>query len=85
MAPHVTFFFFLVAVSPRNVIFNRVLLIRVSTAEMQPPKEQSIRQKLGSILGLGASRAAPLPQKSYEELDRQERSIFFTADVLRVR
>ena len=52
---------------------------------MQPQKEQTIRQKLGSILGLGASRAAPLAQKSYEELGRQEHGTFFTADVLRVR
>jgi len=50
---------------------------------MQPQKEQTIRQKLGSILGLGASRAAPLAQKSYEELGRQEHGTFFTADVLR--
>ena len=82
MAFHVTFFFY--AIAKRKFSIG-IPLIRASTTEMQPPKEQSIRQKLGSILGLGASRAAPLPQKSYEELDRQERSIFFTADVLRVR
>ena len=53
---------------------------------MQASREQgsSIRQKLGSILGLGPSRAAPPPQKSYEELGRQEQCVFFTADVLRV-
>ena len=52
---------------------------------MQPSREQSsIRQKLGSILGLSASRAPALPQKSYDELGRPEHSTFFTADVLRV-
>ena len=45
-------------------------------------QESRFRQKLGSIFsGLGSSRAAPLPQKSYEEL---EHNTFFTADVIRV-
>ena len=53
---------------------------------MQSQKEQqSIRRKLGSILGLGASRAIPSPQKSYEELGKLEHTAFITQDVLRVR
>lgn len=52
---------------------------------MQQPKEQSIRKKLGSILGIGASRATPTPQKNLEELGKLEHSIFFTDDVLRVQ
>ena len=51
---------------------------------MQQPKEQSIRKKLGSILGIGASKATATPQKSIEDLGKLEHSTFFTDDVLRV-
>lgn len=56
------------------------------TAElkMQQPKEQSIRKKLGSILGLGASKTTPTPQKTIEDLGKLEHSTFITDDVLRV-
>lgn len=52
--------------------------------KMQQPKEQSIRKKLGSILGIGASKTSPTPQKTIEDLDKHEHSTFFTDDVLRV-
>lgn len=51
---------------------------------MQQPKEQSIRKKLGSILGLGASKTTPTPQKTIEDLGKLEHSTFITDDVLRV-
>lgn len=52
---------------------------------MQPAKEQSIRQKIGSIFNLGTPRATPQPQKSHEEFGKQDHStIFITEDVLRV-
>lgn len=50
---------------------------------MQQPKEQSIRKKLETILGIGASKP-PIPQKSIEDLVKSEHSTFFTDDVLRV-
>lgn len=53
-------------------------------SDMQQPKEQSIRRKLGIILGIGASRTTPTPQKCLEDLSNLEHSTFFTADVLRV-
>ena len=52
---------------------------------MQQPKEQSIAKKLGSILGIGASKATPTPQKTIEDLGKLEHSTFFNEDVLRVR
>lgn len=51
---------------------------------MQQPKEQSIRKKLGSILGIGASKATPTPQRNIEDLEKLEHTSFFTDDVLRV-
>jgi hypothetical protein len=51
---------------------------------MQQPKEQSIRQKLGLILGIGASKGTATPQKTIEDLDQLEHSTFFTDDILRV-
>ena len=50
--------------------------------KMQQPKEQSIRKKLGSILGI--AKTTPTPQKTIEDLDKHEHSTFFTDDVLRV-
>ena len=69
-----------------HVSFRRIFRrFAILPEKMQPSREQSsIRQKLGSILGLSASRAPALPQKSYDELGRPEHSTFFTADVLRV-
>ena len=52
--------------------------------KMQLPKEQSIRSKLGSILGIGSSRTTPVPQRNLEDLSKLEHNTFFTADVLRV-
>lgn len=59
-------------------------LSAVEGEKMQQPKEQSIRKKLESILGIGASKASPTPQKTIEDLDKHEHSTFFTDDVLRV-
>lgn len=52
---------------------------------MQSQREQSIRQKLGSILGLGQSRGVQSPQRSHEDhVSKSEHSTFITDDVLRV-
>jgi len=52
---------------------------------MQPSREQSIRSKLGSILGIGSSRTTSAPQRNLEDLGKLEHSTFFTADFLRVK
>lgn len=81
-------------VKERNDIFSIRLIGVVESVEstqfspdnkMQQPKEQSIRRKLGSILGIGASRTTPTPQRSLEDLSQLEQSKFFSADVLRVK
>ena len=52
---------------------------------MQSQREQSIRRKLGSILGLGQSRGTQSPQRSLEDhVSKSEHSTFITDDVLRV-
>ena len=52
---------------------------------MQSQREQTIRQKIGSILGLGQSRGAQSPQRSHEDhVGKFEHSTFITDDVLRV-
>ncbi len=51
---------------------------------MQPAREQSIRQKIGSIFNLGSPRSNPPPQKGHEDHVNQEQNPFITEDVLRV-
>ena len=63
---------------------TRKFLVFGLVSVMQQPKEQSIRKKLGSILGIGASKTSPTPQKTIEDLGKLEHSTFFSEDVLRV-
>ncbi len=52
---------------------------------MQSAREQSIRQKIGSIFRSSHPRSNPPPQKSHEDHLNQEQNPFITEDVLRVR
>lgn len=66
-------------------ILDRNLLLSISDVAMQSQREQSIRQKLGSILGLGQSRSIQSPQRNLEDhVSKSEHSTFITDDVLRV-